>query len=94
MPLKATPNIDFMLQAAKEYIDGTGNPLDFELDYGYELEKRWNAMAREDIELANLIYECLVREGSDYATDEKSDTLRKRIKKQYAFVMSVKDDRS
>ena len=43
MAKKATPNIDYMLQMAKDYIDGIGNPLDFELDYGYEFE---NATAR------------------------------------------------
>ncbi len=46
MAKKATPNIDYMLQMAKDYIDGTGNPLDFELDYGYEFEKRYRKMEK------------------------------------------------
>ena len=89
---KATPNIDEMLRMAKEYIDGTGNPLDFELDYGYELEKRWRAMEREDREIAELIYECLVREGSDYAVDESTEKLRKRIGKQYRYVIGIRNE--
>ena len=50
MPKKPTPNINFMLKTAKEYIDGTGDELSFMLDYGYELEKRYKAMVKEDSE--------------------------------------------
>ena len=32
MPKKATPDIDFMLKSAKEYIDGTGDDFSFKLD--------------------------------------------------------------
>ncbi len=92
MPRKSTPNIDFMLKTAKDYIDGKGNPLDFELDYGYELEKRYDAMAREDDKLANLIYERLVREGSDYADNETTEKLRRRIKRQYDYVIDVRNN--
>ena len=86
---KNIPNIDYMLKAAKDYIDGTGDSLSFELDYGYELEKRYKAMIKEDATLADLIFDCLVREGSDYATTESGDTLRARVRKQYDHVMSV-----
>ena len=86
---KNMPNIDYMLKAAKDYIDGTGDDLSFELDYGYELEKRYKAMVNEDATLADLIFDCLVREGSDYATTEIGDKLRARVKKQYDYVMSV-----
>ena len=94
MPKKATPNTDFMLNTAKEYIDETGNDLSFKLDYGYDLEKRYKAMVKEDHEIADLIYDCLVEQGSDYAMDESTEQNRKRVKKQYDFVMSVFRDRS
>lgn len=42
-----TPNIDFMLKTAKEYIEGTGDKLSFKLDYGYELEKRYKTMLKK-----------------------------------------------
>lgn len=89
---KATPNIDFMLNMAKEYIDGTGNPFDFEFDYGYYFEKRYKAMLRENRELTDLIYDCLIVEGSDHAQDEDRKQLKKRIKKQYNYVISVRDE--
>lgn len=89
---KATPNIDFMLNMAKEYIDGTGNQFDFEYDYGYHFEKRYKAMLRENRELTDLIYDCLIVEGSDHAQDEDRKQLKKRIKKQYNYVISVRDE--
>ena len=90
---KETPNIDFMLNAAKEYIDGAGYDLFFELDYGYELEKRYTAMEKEDAVLADLIYDCLVRNGSDYATSESGVILRARVKHQYDYVMGAYQNR-
>ena len=89
MTKKATPNIDFMLSQAKAYADGTGYDLGFELDYGYELEKRYDKMVKENPTIAALIYDRLVREGSDYATCEKTEDLRKRIRREYDYVMSV-----
>ena len=91
---KETPNIDYMLSLARDYIEGNGNPLTFELDYGYELEKRYDAMVKEDSRVAELIFDHLVREGSDYATSESGDALRARIKRQYEYVMSVSRRRS
>ena len=87
---KATPNIDFMLNMAKEYLDGTGNPFDFEYDYGYHFEKRYRAMLKEDRELTYLIYDCLVAQGSDHALDEEREQLKKRIRKQYNYVISLR----
>ena len=84
----STPNIDYMLNLAQSYIEGTGDDLHFELDYGYELEKRYKAMVREDRRMANLIYDYLVREGSDYATSEHGEVLRERIRRQYEYVIS------
>ena len=92
MAKKATPNIDYMLQMAKDYIDGTGNPLDFELDYGYEFEKRYPKMEKENRELTEVIFDYLVQEGSDYAVDESGEKLRKRIKKQYERVMEAREE--
>ena len=84
----STPNIDYMLNLAQSYIEGTGDDLHFELDYGYELEKRYRAMTRENKELADLIFDHLVREGSDYATSEHGEVLRERIRRQYEYVIS------
>ena len=92
MAKNATPNIDYMLQMAKDYIDGIGNPLDFELDYGYEFEKRYRKMEKENRELTEVIFDYLVQEGSDHAVDESGEKLRKRIKKQYECVMEAREE--
>lgn len=57
MAKKQTPNIDFILSQAKAYADGTGYDLGFELDYGYELEKRYDKMVKENPTIAALIYD-------------------------------------
>ena len=87
MSLKPTPNIDYMLDFAKSYIDGTCDEIHFELDYGYEIEQRYGAMVKEDRRAAELIFDCLVEEGSNYAMTEDTERLRKRIKRQYEYVM-------
>ena len=68
------------------------NPLDFELDYGYEFEKRYPKMEKENRELTEVIFDYLVQEGSDYAVDESGEKLRKRIKKQYECVMEAREE--
>lgn len=50
-------------------------------------------MLKEDVDLTDLIYDCLIAQGSDHAQDEDRKQLKKRIKKQYNCVISVRDVR-
>ena len=82
-------NINYIMDMAKSFLDGEIEIIDFYLDFPYEIEKRYLKMAREDREYAELIFDCLVEEGT-HTYDELSEAQFKRlIRKQYKYIKDV-----
>ena len=44
----AKTNINFMMRYVKAYLDGKKKRWEFELDFDYEMNSRWDDMCRED----------------------------------------------
>ncbi|KJS47383.1 hypothetical protein [Desulfosporosinus sp. BICA1-9] len=63
--------------------------MSYYLDFPYEVEKRYRKMVREDREYADLIYECLVEEGTDKFDDLSDAQFKRLIKKQYKYIQDV-----
>lgn len=53
------PNINFMMNIAKEFLDGKVDGVSYSLDFPYDLEKRHKKMHKEDDAYCYLIYEDL-----------------------------------
>jgi hypothetical protein len=49
------PNIDFVMNMTKKYLNGEIDLIDYSLDFPYELEKRYRKMHREDDDYCELI---------------------------------------
>lgn len=67
-------NINYMMRLAKSFADGKSDGISFESDFGYELERRYRDMEREDIEYAMLIYDRIYEDiicKSDGLTEEE-----------------------
>ena len=48
-------NIDAILKMTKEYLDGVISRIDYELDFPYWVEKRYQKMCTEDADYADML---------------------------------------
>ncbi|HBW38766.1 hypothetical protein [Desulfosporosinus sp. BICA1-9] len=77
------------MDMTKSFLDGEIDYISFYLDFPYEVEKRYRKMVREDREYAELIFDCLLEEGTN-KYDELSEAQFKRlIRKQYKYIKDV-----
>lgn len=89
--MPATKNIDFMMQMTRDFISGVIDPISYDLDFPYELEKRFKAMRREHRELADLIYDLLYEDGVAKMHEDNlsDDAFKKLIKKRCNDINSI-----
>lgn len=87
--MKQRPNIDYIMEMTKDYIDGKIDIIDYSLDFSYEMKQRINAMDDEDRDYSDLIYEELLIGGVDHAWDMEDEEFRKLMRKQYNKVKRI-----
>ena len=83
------PNIDYIMNMTKEYLDGKIDDMAYSLDFPYELEKRYKKMYREDDDYCDLIYECLYEEGVCLFNELSGEEFKKLIRKQYNYIKKI-----
>lgn len=83
------PNIDYMMNMTKEYLDGEIDIIDYSLDFPYELEQRYKKMHREDDDYCELIYECLYEEGVARCDELSDSKFKKLIREQYNYIKQI-----
>ena len=76
----------------KSYLDGEIECIDYALDLPYEVKNRYNKMAREHREYAELIYDCLLSEGAAQYDSLTDSQFKKLIRKQYKYISEVFED--
>lgn len=83
------PNIDYIMNMTKEYLNGKIDVIDYSLDFPHELDQRYRKMHRENDDYCDLIYESLYEEGV-YRFNEVSDTeFKKLIRKKYNYIKKI-----
>ena len=87
-----TPNIDFLMKMAKLYLGGELDSLLYSLDFPYEVETRYKALLKEDRELAELIYDCLVEDGAYLYDDLTEEDFREKISKEYESIKDIYEE--
>ncbi len=80
-------NINVALKMVKAYLDGQMERIDFELDFPYEVEKRYRKMCHEDAEYADMMYYYLIECGTDRADGLSDADFRELIQKQYLEIL-------
>ena len=80
-------NIIAVLKMVQQYLDGEMDYISFTLDFPYEVQTRYEIMQKENSYLADLIYDCLVANGTDKADMMNGDEFLRLMKKQYNYVM-------
>lgn len=53
------PNINYVMNMTKSFLDREIDPICYWLDFPYEIEKRYQKMVKQDKDYAELIYDCL-----------------------------------
>lgn len=80
MRRKKTPNIDFIVGMAEEFVSG-GDYWNFTLDFMHYFIEKYDAMCREDEVYADMINYYLFEKAFDKHRDDPEDKLRKIMKK-------------
>ena len=83
------PNIDFLMNMTKDYLDGKIDCVAYSLDFPYELDQRYKKAHREDDDYAELIYECLYEEGIVRFNEMSDGEFKKLIRKQYNYIKKI-----
>lgn len=83
------PNIDFLMNMTKEFLDGKIDCMTYFLDFPYELNQRYKKAHREDDDYCELIYECLCEEGTDRFNELSDGEFKKLIRKQYNYIKQI-----
>ena len=85
-------NINYVMEMTKSFLDGEIDCMSYFLDFPYEVEKRYKKMVREDRDYAELIYECLLEEGTDKFNELSDAQFMKLIRKQYKYIKDVANE--
>ncbi|OLN25277.1 hypothetical protein [Desulfosporosinus metallidurans] len=85
-------NINYVMNMTKSFLDGEIDDITYWLDFPYEIEKRYRKMVKEDRDYSELIFECLVEEGTNRYNDLSDAEFIKLIRKQYEYIMDVESE--
>ena len=92
MGRKKSPNIDFMMEYVKDYLDGRMERWAFDLDFDHHIITRYEKMENENPEYAEAygyyISECGVDRGDDLSDADH----KKLLRKQYKQLLDLVDD--
>ena len=80
-----------VLKMVRQYLDGELDYISFTMDFPYEVQKRYSQMQKENPHIADMIYSCLIENGTDKADMMSGDVFRALIKRQYDYVMDEVD---
>ena len=80
-------NINAVLRMTKAYLDGKMARIDYQLNFPWEVEQRYQKMCREDTEYADMLYYYLVERGTDCAAGLSDNDFHDLIQKQYQEVL-------
>lgn len=82
-------NFVFLMEMTKDYLDGKIDSIEYWLDFPYELESRYNKLLREDRQLAELIYDCLIENGTNLYVSLTEAEFRERIIQEYDYISGI-----
>lgn len=85
-------NINAVLKMVRQYLDGQIDRLNMELDFPYEIEKRYSKMRSEDCEYAELINGRLLDDGVIKGENLSDEEFRELIKQQYEDVIDIANE--
>ena len=83
------PNIDFMMNMTKEFLEGKIDGVTYSLDFSYQMEKRYKKMNKEDDDYCYLINEDLYEDGVVRFNELSDAEFKKLIRKHYNYIKKI-----
>ena len=83
------PNIDYMMNMTREFLDDKIDGLTYSLNFSCELEKRYKKMHKEDEDYCYLIYEDLYEEGVAKFNELSDAEFKRLIRKHYNYIKKI-----
>lgn len=90
--MKKQSNINTVLDMVEAFLKGNMSRIDFQLDFPYEVQQRYQNMAREDEEFTRLIDDRLVEDGVYQGERLSDEAFRELIRKQFLDVVDIRDE--
>ena len=90
--MKKQSNIDTVLDMVEAFLKGNMSRMDFQLDFPYEVQQRYQKMAREDEEFARLIDNRLVEDGVYKGERLSDEAFHELIRKQFLDVVDISEE--
>lgn len=90
--MKKQSNIDTVLDMVEAFLKGNMSRIDFKPDFPYEVQQRYQKMAREDEEFAKLIDDRLVEDGVYKGERLSDEAFWELIRKQFQDVVDISDE--
>lgn len=84
-----SPNIDFLIEMTRSYLDGEIDSITYKLDFPYELEARYKKLLKEDRALTEVIYDCLLEDGVFLYDDLEEEEFKQKITQEYEYVTAI-----
>lgn len=89
--MKKKSSINTVLDMVKAFLKGDMSYINFQLDFPYEVQKRYQKIACEDEEFASLINERLVENGVYRGGHLEDDAFRGLIGKPHLKVVEISE---
>ena len=90
--MKKRRHIDIVLDMVEVFLKGKMSRIDFELDFPYEVQQRYQKMAHEDAEFAKLIDDRLVEDGVYKGERLSDEAFREFIRRKFLDVVDISDE--
>ena len=90
MPRKSASKL--MMEFVQDYIDGTNERLDFDLDFYYRLKQYYPKMERENPDMAECFLFYLAEQGFDKSQGLSDAKHKKLIREQFGEFLSAMRD--
>lgn len=83
------PNINYMMNMTKKFLNGKIDDIAYTLDFPYELEKRYEKMHREDDDYCELIHEYLYEKGIALYYKLSEAEFKELIQEKYDYIKQI-----
>lgn len=77
------------MEMTKSYLNGKIDSMTYSLDFPHEVETRYKTLLKEDRELAEIIYDCLVEDGVYLYDDLTEEKFKEKITKAYEYIQDI-----
>ena len=88
----ALTNINFMMEMIMSYLDRKIDRTTFELDFVSNLNSRYKKMLREDRDIAEWFYDCIVHDAMNRGHDLSDQEFVKVLRAEYDRVKDLVDN--